>query len=101
MTDKERIKGYVASYLRLLAALVLTSPVQAIAQQPPVFAAAATAPTSAGRWIPTGNLNVARGPHHFAIRWNESESVHRICDGHMLNLIILVTDHRSKAFFID
>src|SRR5581483_8636327 len=50
--------------------------------------------------IAKGNVYIARGLHHFAIRWNQLESINGFRDRHPAYLIILVTYHRSEMPFV-
>src|SRR5690349_16106740 len=52
------------------------------------------------RSISKGDIDVARGLDHFAMRRNEAQSVHRVGDRNVAYLIVLVTDHRTEMFFI-
>src|ERR1700676_3863944 len=46
------------------------------------------------------NFNVARGLHHFAVWWNQPQTIDRFGDRNVVRLIILVADHRSEMSFI-
>ena len=46
------------------------------------------------------DIDVARGLHHFAVRGDVSQAIHRIGDRNVSNLIILIADHRTEVPFI-
>src|ERR1700730_2856749 len=50
--------------------------------------------------IAKGNVDVTRGLNHFAVRWDEAQTVHRIGDRNVSHLIILVTDHGTEMSFV-
>src|SRR5207302_6557837 len=52
------------------------------------------------RSIAERNIDVARGLNHFAMRRNESQSIHRIGDRDVTHLIILVADHGTEMSFV-
>ena len=62
MTNMGSLRGHTACHLYFLA-LALAPLVPAIAQQPSAPVAITNSSSTAGRWIPTGNLNVARAGH--------------------------------------
>src|ERR1700737_1186858 len=52
------------------------------------------------RSIAERNFDVTCGLHHFAIGWNEPQSIDRIGNRDMAPLIVLITDHRSEMSFV-
>ena len=46
------------------------------------------------------NVDVAGGLHHFAMRWDKSQAIHRIGDWNVSHLIILVADHGPEVTFV-
>ena len=51
--------------------------------------------------IAKGDIDVARGLNHFAIRRDKAQTIHRVGDRHMAHLVILVADHRAELSFVD
>ena len=46
------------------------------------------------------NIDVARGLHHFAVRWDEAQPVYGIGDWNVSHLVILVADHGPEVSFV-
>src|SRR3984893_14772426 len=46
------------------------------------------------------NLNVAGGLHHFAVGRNQTQAIHGIGDWNVLDLIVLIAEHRSEMSFV-
>src|SRR5438552_1480240 len=50
--------------------------------------------------VAEGNVDVARGLHHLAVRRDESQSIHRVGDRNVAHLVILVADHGTEVTFV-
>jgi hypothetical protein len=46
------------------------------------------------------DIYIARGLNEFAVRGNELDSINRLRNRHVPDLVILITHHRSKMSFV-
>ncbi len=53
------------------------------------------------RSIAEGNFDVAGSLNHLAIGRDQPQTIDRIGDGDVADLIVLIADHRSEVSFID
>ena len=47
------------------------------------------------------DLDVAGGLNHLAIRRDQPQTIDRVGDGDVADLIVLIADHRSEVSFVD
>src|ERR1043166_5389351 len=47
--------------------------------------------------VTEGNVDVSRGLHQFAIRWDKFQPIDCFGDRHMTHLVVLITHHGSKV----
>src|SRR5438067_5364865 len=46
------------------------------------------------------NVDVARGLNHFAVRRNQTQTIHGVGDRDVTGLVILIADHRTEMSFV-
>src|SRR5205823_14253561 len=51
--------------------------------------------------VAEGNLDVAGGLNHLAIGRDKPQTIERVGDGDVADLIVLIADHRSEVSFVD